>query len=107
MKILILLSTILLFGACATTPTMKSVAGVYIIGRYNLTFLENGIARSADGYEKKWKIVDGEIHLQKDDNMITVSRINPDGSISYIANIRDGKRKDRTIDNIETYKKIK
>ncbi len=45
MKVLMLLTTILLLGACATTPTMKSVAGTYeSVGHphlYKLVFLEN------------------------------------------------------------------
>ena len=42
-----LLTSILLLGACATTPTMKSVAGEYELKRgedtVGLVLLENGI----------------------------------------------------------------
>ena len=92
---------------------------------HKLVFLENGVLRDlgptspAFGLvvpsfqlaankkgEHKWSIVDGEIHVY-DSVFIHVFRINEDRSITYIAMIRDGKRKDLTKEQQLTLKRIK
>ena len=116
MKTLMLLTTILLLGACATTPTMKSVAGTYeSVGHphlYKLVFLENGAMENyVSGNktdENKWEVVNGEIHVTYNkEGVIVVHRINKDISITWIARIWDGKRKDLPKEEQQTYKKIK
>ena len=57
---------------------------------YKDVFLENGIREHYINGKKeeadfKWSIVDGKIHIH---------RINPDKSITAIAHIEDGKRRD-------------
>jgi outer membrane lipoprotein-sorting protein len=115
MKALMLLTTILLLGACATTPTMKSVAGVYEQDTTRLVFRENGIFEYHINRTKwdhkgggKWTITkEGEIHVEWGDGDIVTHRINKDGSITDIARIsKDGKRKEIEIENRTTWKKI-
>ena len=51
----------------------------------------NGIKQNEDF---KWSIADNEIHLVRENGHVTVFRLNPDNSISVIANIRNRKRID-------------
>jgi len=111
MKNLILIITVIVLSACASVPTIKSVAGTYEgkepsspqILRFVL--LENGIAEFYDdgkkeGEDGKWKLTkEGEIHASDSDGValaggIFVFRLNKDGSITLIAEIDDGKRED-------------
>jgi len=104
MKVLILLSTILLLGACATTPTMKSVAGTYerkIVGHtLRLVLLENGVYEyhfNGENIEDeyKWKISEeGELYETAPNGDVGVFSINEDRSITPIAAIKDGKREE-------------
>jgi hypothetical protein len=115
MKVLMLLSTILLLGACATTPLEKKVVGEYERKSkggttYRLVFLENGaIENYLSGQktdENKWAIVNGEIHVTYNkEAVIVVHRINKDISITWISRIWDGKREDLPKDEQQTYKK--
>ena len=62
-------------------------------------FLENGVFESYENGKKreaeaKWTIINGEIHVEVEDGEILVLRINPDKSITLIANISDGERED-------------
>ena len=58
--------------------------------------------------EGKWSIVDGEMHNIYNSGRIYVWRINTDKSITWIADIRDGKRTDLPKEDKQaTYKKIK
>jgi len=115
MKYITLIIGLLVVG-CGTTPTMKSVAGVYEF-KYRgdtgeLVFLPNGIA---EGYrngkkerEAKWKIVDREIHWEWSSGKTAVFRINKDSSITPISGIdKDGKRIDHPKEKQITSKKIK
>jgi len=74
-------------------------------------FLENGVSEWYDRGKKvsefKWSIVDGEIHNTGASGSIVILRINPDKSITYIADIRDGKREDLSKKRQDTYIKIK
>ena len=110
------LFTALFLSACATTPTMKSVAGTYewkyggdtIIG----VLQEKGIYKEynsgkTDEREYKWKIgEDGEIHIDNKLDGVTVFRINSGGSLTIIANI-NGKRTDLPKEEQITLHKIK
>jgi hypothetical protein len=102
---------------CASTPTMKSVAGAYELISDNaaasprVVLLDNGVFeayrkngnKSAEG---KWKIVDGDIHAVLEEG-IAILMINTDGSITWIAEIEDGKRTDTPKEHQVTWKKIK
>ena len=94
MKNIILLITIMFVSACATTSTVKSVAGTYEAKKdgdtYRAVLLKNGIAEGYENGKKreeeaKWKVVDGEIHITEPIGYILVFRINKDGSITLIA----------------------
>ena len=102
MKILALMILGLLVVGCGKSLEDK-VVGTYELTKgvdtNKLVLLEDGIAEAYtngknDEHEYKWKIVDGEIHIVREDGLIPVSRINKDGSITAIAVIVNGKRKD-------------
>ena len=58
--------------------------------------------------KRKWKISkDRELHIDDKLGAIPILTINPDGSITLIADIVDGKRTDFPKDNQITFKKIK
>ena len=119
MKSLMLISVILLVG-CVTTPKTleEKVVGTYEMKEGEDTrravFLDNGVVEDY-GYGKKvseaeWKISEeGEIHVELEDGYISVSRINPDGSITGIAYMDGdgGGREDFPKEDQETLKKTK
>ena len=117
MKVLILLTSILLLGACATTPTMESVAGTYEMKKdgdtYRAVLLENGVFEEYENGKKeeiehKWSISkEGEIHVEYKHGWVGIVRINPDGSTTGIAVIIDCKRTDIPKEEQPTSKKIK
>ena len=100
----------------AAAPTALTAAERKVVGEYYNEIAEGGFSFLSDrkiiisgGGEQisnnliRWKISDqGELHVDIGD--ITVYRINPDDSITVIAEIRDGKRKKAF--NV-TYKKVK
>ena len=118
MKVLILLTTILLLGACATAPTLEEkVVGTYEIkgedaGRtLRYIFIENGVVKGYIEGEKwkeaKWSInKEVEIHIEEKE-WIEVFRINKDGSITIIGGVAGGKRIDLRKEEQHTFKKIK
>ena len=100
-KTLIVLIVGMLAVGCASTPTMKSVAGTYegqgAFGHNErIVIFENGIGEYYKNDEKgskiKWKIAAWEIHAGVEDANSEVFRINKDGSITRIAELKDGKR---------------
>ena len=118
MKNIILLIAVMVVSACATTSTVKSVAGTYELkidgDTYRSVLLENGIVESYKNGKKreeegKWKISkEGELHDTYSNGNIFVFRINKDRSITSIARIlKDGKRRDLPKQRQFTYKKIK
>ena len=77
-----------------------------------LVFLDNGVLEVYNDGEKrkegKWKVVDGEIHADNNTRGdIAVLSINKDGSLTIIAKIIDGERKDISKERQKTFKKIK
>jgi hypothetical protein len=118
-KLLLILITIMLVGGCTTlTLEEQKVVGTYDAGSDEYTnvlaVLENGVAEEHKRGKKveqfNWKIIDGAIHLQSlkaTDDFVQVLRINPDGSITGIEDIVDGKRKDMPKEDQLTFKKIK
>ena len=97
------------------TKEEKKVVGTYEMKEgediLKLVFLENGVYEFYENgkkdYEDKWSIVDGEIHvfLDKMSYMISVSRINKDNSITWIATTDEGGK--RTDCGPQTFKIIK
>jgi|TARA_B100000959_G_C14711956_1_gene513302 hypothetical protein len=102
MKNLILLIAVLFVSACAATPTVKSVVGVYGVKAdgniWRTVFLEDGVAEYFVNDEKysetNWTISkDGEILSERKDGFIGVYGINKDGSLTRVAHIdRAGER---------------
>ena len=94
----------------------EKVVGTYEGKKYGLTYrvvlLEYGICEKYFNGKKlaahgKWKIVEGQIHIDGRGN-IEVYRINSDKSITSIATInKDGKRIDFPKEGQMTLKKIK
>jgi|TARA_B100001971_G_scaffold200265_1_gene211708 hypothetical protein len=119
-QILLILAAVTLVG-CATTPTIRSVAGEYEIKDdrfttvliYSPVFLENGVYQDfvngkKTGKEYKWTISkEGEIHIEWGDGGIGVYRVNRDGSITWIAEIDREGRKDLSKIHQKTWGKIK
>ena len=75
-----------------------------------LVFLDNGVLEAYEDGEKeeegKWKIINKEIYIEIDDEHGFL-KINKDGSLTIIARIRDGERKDISKESQITTKKIK
>ena len=118
MKNLILIISVLVLSACATTPTVKSVAGTYEYkkgkGTYRAVFLKGGVYEQYSNGEKDvtdkyhWKRVGEEIHGGGSDGILVVIRINKDGSLTPIHRLdKDGKRRDLPKEAQMTLKKIK
>ena len=118
MKSLIVLVVGLLAVGCATTPTMKSVAGTYeatIDGDSgNLVLLANGKVKSYDGNcdkdkEGTWKLVEKEVRIEEVDieEVTDILKIESNGNLTIIALIEDGKRTDFPKEKQNTLKKIK
>jgi len=116
MKNLILLIVVMVLSACATTPTMKSVAGTYAIlfkGQIlglKTTFFENGkVTHHRIGVaESTFKIVGKEIHHKVGPYEINVYEKKLNGDLIAIAEIdKDGKRKELSKGNQFLWEKIK
>ena len=117
MKNLILLITVMVLSACASMPTVKSVAGTYerIEGgdTHRAVLLENGIVEGyvdgeKRGEEVKWELTKkGKIHVTTPFEEVGVCRINKDGSITWIADEFEGERKEVPKEHQKTWKKIK
>ena len=115
MKNLLILITIMLASACASTiPTMKSVVGEYENkGEDGIThkhvYLDNGVFEEYVNDKKRhvagWKIVDGKIHTHHSGRLFWVYRINPDKSLTHIGIINNEKW--THYPNPPIYKKIK
>ena len=122
MKNTLLVIVVLLVTACATTSTkpVKEFTKEDVIGAYEAktkdgsitkrVFFENGTQvyyfNGAMGGEQKWSIVNKELHV-KFGGGAYVFTINEDKSITNIAEIEDGKRKETPKENQSTFKKIK
>ena len=90
MKNLILIIAVIVLSACATTTTMKSVAGTYLIDEVTkVELLDNGSWGLLDNKgefetQGKWEISkEGEIHFHFLGD-IAVLRINEDSSLTLI-----------------------
>ena len=103
MKNLILLIAVIIVSACASVPTVESMAGTYEGKKdgdtYRTVLLENGVSEYYENGKKveegKWSISkEGEMHIIDDVGDILVLSINKDESITYIAEIKGEKRED-------------
>ena len=123
MKNLLILITIMLVGGCATPLTPELTLEEKVVGTYEYiddngnahkyVLQESGVAEfywsdRKSHIKRKWKISkDRELHIDDKLGAIPILTINPDGSITLIADIVDGKRTDFPKDNQITFKKIK
>ena len=78
---------------------------------YGVVFLDNGVIETynngqRDSKELKWNIVSKEVNVKYKDDDVGVFRINPDRSLTAIAQVKDGKRTDISRKVQLTYKKI-
>ena len=101
----------------------EKIVGRYIWKKGSLTlirhFMQNGVAdHYANGRKSasyKWGIVRGEIHMYDSNKLpatdgtrlIDIWSINQDGSLTTVAYIKNGIRKDFTLDRRHTFKKVK
>ena len=94
----------------------EKVVGTYEIKEggetYRAVFLANGFVEDYENGKKlenksKWKIAKGELHVTDGSSTISAARINKDGSITWIANLEDGKRTDFPKEDQSTWRKIK
>ena len=108
---------------CKPKPTPaepKPISEKDIVGTYEYkdgantfrhVFLDNGMMVGYLSGEKvnidyKWSIVDNEIHVENPNFKVTVWRLNPDNSITFLVDISDGKRTDIPKERQFTFKKI-
>jgi len=93
-----------------------SVVGTYELKKdekvWGMVLLENGVMEWNENgrieAETKWKIENGELHYYDVDvRIVEVLRINPDGSVTYIASIIGEIRTDTPKEHQYTFKKIK
>ena len=96
--------------------TIKDVAGTYELkvegGTAQMVFLENG---KIEFYENgkinqeksSLKMVGNEVHLDSESGDVRVFRIEPNGDLTYIAEIEHGERHDHSKERQTTFKKIK
>ena len=120
MRILILLTSILLFGACAATSALEDkVAGTYALDeggviimvlreREGIYAVENYTLGEFDGGQETYKIVGKEVHVQKRGKPCAdVYRIEPSGDLTPFAMIKGGKRAEIPKELQHTWKKIR
>ena len=95
--------------------TLKNkVVGTYELKKggytYKGIFQDNGVQEDYVNNKKagynKWKIVKEEVHIDQG-SYVTVYKINPDGSLTSIYRIKNGKRESFPKEKQFTFKKIK
>ena len=96
--------------------TIKDVAGTYELkvegGTAQMVFLENGKIEFYENgkinqEESSLKMVGNEVHFDSKSGDVRVFRIEPNGDLTYIAEIEHGERHDHTKERQATFKKIK
>ena len=116
LRVLVLFAIVLLGGG-GTTPADKAlienVAGVYE-GKdgeitLRLILLDNGKCEEyIDGGKqgkREWVLSDKEVHVRYDWGLM-IYRINPNGSLTWVAEERNGRRKDYAFDLQITFNRI-
>ena len=119
MKNIILLIAVMVVSACASMPTMKSMAGIYeakiskdsfktvFLGTGKVEIYYNDIKIN----EGDWSVVGREVHAESSKGETGILRINSKArgysTLTDIASIVDGKRIDLPKEEQLTYKKIK
>ena len=122
------LITILILFVATGCSKSKSLTEEDVFGSYEakigvhshkFVFLENGKAEYHSvgvKEESEWKIVGKEVHVRHGqavaaaidlDDFISVWKIVPNGNLTNIAEIEDGKRTDLSKEKQSTFKKIK
>ena len=107
-----LITIMILFVGCATTPTVKSVVGSYEAKIGKFVFLENGKCQAFIKGEEKtgtWKLVKKEVHIKEVDieEVTDILKIEPNGDFTFIAYIENGKRTELQKEVRSTFKKLK
>jgi hypothetical protein len=96
--------------------TIKDVAGNYELklegGTAQMVILENGKIEFYENGKKnqeeaRLKMAGNEIHFDSESGDVRVFRIEPNGDLTYIAEIERGERHDHTKERQATFKKIK
>ena len=96
--------------------TIKNIAGTYELkvkgGTAQMVFLENGKIEFYENGKKnqeeaRLKTAGNEIHFDSKSGDVRVFRIEPNGDLTYIAEIEHGERHDHTKERQATFKKIK
>ena len=96
--------------------TIKDVAGPYELkiegGTAQMIFLENGKIEFYENGKKNQeesslKMVGNEVHFDSESGDVRVFRIEPNGDLTYIAEIEHGERHDHAKERQATFKKIK
>ena len=112
MKYIVLIIGLLAMG-CGKTEEDK-VVGTYEHKKGGYTFkwvfLENGIIETTafaktDG--GTWKMVGNEVHVAEEGKSIAVFKIEPNGDLTVIADIFNGKRDDYPKEDQRTCKRLK
>ena len=126
MKYITLIIGLMVVGCGKQSPDKELTAEEKVLGTYEyiiedgttvkVVLLENSIVEfyyngKKEEYDGKWKIINGEIHVNHVGGLRRVYKINKDRSITWIAIIgRDGrgdvKRIDFPKENLESLKKI-
>ena len=119
MRTLTLLTAIVLLGGCATIEDIgqhlwltDGADGTYMSRDekgVKLVLLYNGVAEAYTNGEKeevaKWEKIGKEVYIKAIDGGVGIFSINPDGSLTYIADIIDGKREDLSKEKQVIWKK--
>ena len=96
------------------TPEEKKIVGTYELKNggdtFRNVFLDNGVLEAFEKGKKceeeyKWTIVGKEVHVEWGNGRVLIYRINSDGSLTDIATIIGGERKDRRKEYQFIYKK--
>ena len=96
--------------------TIKDIAGNYELklegGTAEMVILENGKIEFYENGKKnqeesRLKMAGNEIHFDSESGDVRVFRSEPNGDLTYIAEIEHGKRHDHTKERQATFKKIK
>ena len=105
-QILVMMMAVLLVG-CGKAEEDK-VVGTYERKKsgetFTVAFLENGVFAGVNKKNGKWKLVGKDVHVELGENSQAVFKIEPNGDLTEIAVIIDGKWLD--IDRT-TWEKIK
>tara|TARA_Y100000588_G_scaffold375751_1_gene452510 strand:+ start:122 stop:616 length:495 start_codon:yes stop_codon:yes gene_type:complete len=103
--------------------TTKSVAGEYIVPRQDgsegrFTLLPDGRSKADNtGIKQRWKLVENQVHMFYGDPTdpsnnslgvdVQIAIVESNGDLTWIAQVKDGKRKEAPKGKAVTWKRIK